>query len=302
MRREEQAPRVIILDDHNQGVKLLNSAGEARAARAGNYMITKITIALAAAILVIAGTWYALNIPTFNSLSEPDAGRWLRSSEVVLLVSAALLTLGLLGEWPDSDQWKKRLAYKVAKALVIIGVVGELLGDAGIFETSARLQVLQETAISKARDDLDKERQKTSARPWKKEQFDAIQEVRGKVEAVGVVVEKGCNECRFFANHITRALHEAGVELYGDENSLDGFQGTGIFVYLPVGADFETDPLMVALRKAELSPSVAHHSPELSKIRTDMPVIFVGEKFVPFFEFPFSPPGGGSWTIHPLRK
>jgi cytochrome c-type biogenesis protein CcmH/NrfG len=137
----------------------------------------KITIAIAAIILAMAAIWYALSILSFNSLSESEASWWLRVSEVVLLVFAALLTLGLIGEWPDSAAWKKRFIYKVAKSCVIIGVVGELLGDAGIFETSARLQVLQETAIKKANEDLEKERQKTSARPWTKEQFDGLRRI-----------------------------------------------------------------------------------------------------------------------------
>jgi hypothetical protein len=38
----------------------------------------------------------------------------------------------------------------LAKGAVILGVVGELLGDGGIFETSARLQVLEEKTISDA--------------------------------------------------------------------------------------------------------------------------------------------------------
>jgi hypothetical protein len=34
---------------------------------------------------------------------------------------------------------------------VVLGVVGELIGDAGIFETSARLSVLQNAAIDQAK-------------------------------------------------------------------------------------------------------------------------------------------------------
>ena len=78
----------------------------------------------------------------FFALSAVDAKWWLEASEIALLASAFVLTIGLVGEWPDSESWKKRKLYKLAKAGVIIGVIGELLGDAGIFETSARLQFL----------------------------------------------------------------------------------------------------------------------------------------------------------------
>jgi hypothetical protein len=110
--------------------------------------IIKIAIELAAIILAIAALWYAAEILSFSSLSEVDAKSWLKSSEWVLFGSAFLLAIGLAGEWPDSDSWKKRLIYKAAKCAVIIGVLGELLGDAGVFETSSRVQSLEEAEIS----------------------------------------------------------------------------------------------------------------------------------------------------------
>jgi len=86
-------------------------------------------------------------ILSLSSLSSDDAKLWLGISELALIVSAIVLVVGLLGEWPDSESWKNRTLYKLSKAAVILGVFGELLGDAGIFETSARLQVLEESAI-----------------------------------------------------------------------------------------------------------------------------------------------------------
>src|ERR1700723_3587988 len=82
---------------------------------------------IALIILAIAAIWYAFEILTFNSLPVSESKTWLGVSEALLIISAILLTLGLLGEWPDSETWKKRFIYKVAKACVIIGVVGELL-------------------------------------------------------------------------------------------------------------------------------------------------------------------------------
>jgi hypothetical protein len=109
----------------------------------------KIIIAIAAVTLAIAAMWYAFKIFSFNSLSESEAKWWLFASELILLISAFLLTLGLIGEWPDSEDWKKRFLYQAAKSAVVIGVLGELLGDAGIFETSRRLQALQDRATVK---------------------------------------------------------------------------------------------------------------------------------------------------------
>jgi hypothetical protein len=82
--------------------------------------------------------------------TESDAKHWLSLSELLLLGSAAVLVVGLLGEWSDSENWKKRVWYKLAKAAVVIGVVGELLGDAGIFDMSARLQVFSDVKLNEA--------------------------------------------------------------------------------------------------------------------------------------------------------
>jgi hypothetical protein len=84
-----------------------------------------------------------------SSLSEASAKSWLGASEILLLIASLVLVIGIIGEWPDSVSWKRSTLYKLAKAAVVIGVVGEMLGDAGIFETSARLESLREAENTK---------------------------------------------------------------------------------------------------------------------------------------------------------
>jgi hypothetical protein len=112
--------------------------------------IKKSAMEIAALILAIAAIWYAFKISTFSSLSEDEIKGWLHASELVLVFSAVLLAVGLVGEWQDSASWKKRLIYKASKSAVIIGVLGELLGDAGIFESSAHLQLLSDIKVEKS--------------------------------------------------------------------------------------------------------------------------------------------------------
>jgi len=82
------------------------------------------------------------------------ARSWLIASEILLLAATLVLVAGLLGELPESRTWKSR--NKVAKVAVVLGVVGELFGDAGIFETSARLQTLEGIAIGTANEQAGK--------------------------------------------------------------------------------------------------------------------------------------------------
>jgi hypothetical protein len=80
----------------------------------------------------------------------------------------------------------------------------------------ARLQLETAKANERAAElnaALEKEREKTSPRTWTKEQFDAVQAIRGKVTDVGILVQQNCLECVMFAGHLELALHQAGVHI-----------------------------------------------------------------------------------------
>jgi hypothetical protein len=109
--------------------------------------IPKSAIEIAAIILLTAAIWYAFEILVFSSLPESEIRDWLRVSEWVLFASAILLAIGLVGEWKESEEWKASLTYKAAKYLVLIGVVGELLGDGGVFKAGDRVTDLQDKKI-----------------------------------------------------------------------------------------------------------------------------------------------------------
>jgi hypothetical protein len=86
----------------------------------------------------------------FLSLSKSATSNWLKASEWMLLGFGLVLVVGIVGEikawmW---GRWKKRFEY-----MVLIGVMGELLADGGIFLFSSRLQAISDREVA----DLNKE-------------------------------------------------------------------------------------------------------------------------------------------------
>jgi hypothetical protein len=108
-------------------------------------------IAVAAAALLLAATWFVWKTIGISSSSEPEVTSWLKLSECILLASAVLLVGGALAEWLDLESGKKNLVYKSAKFAGIIGILGGLLGDSGVFSSDNRLQELEGRAINDAK-------------------------------------------------------------------------------------------------------------------------------------------------------
>lgn len=161
----------------------------------------KIIRAIAVITLLIVATLYARKIASFSSLSELDAKYWLDISDIALLVSAVLVTFGLFGEFSDSETWKKTGWYEAAKWVVIIGIVIELLGDAGVFQSGKRIQEVQDDKIS----ELEK-----ALRGREIDQAAFIKSLAGKSKApIDLVYLKENGEVFSLALQIQRALRNA---------------------------------------------------------------------------------------------
>jgi hypothetical protein len=81
------------------------------------------------------------------SLSKAATTTALNCSELSLLLFGIVLVIGLVGEY-KTDQHSRRM--KLCEMLVIIGVLGELLGDGGVFLFSNQLQVISDNEIREA--------------------------------------------------------------------------------------------------------------------------------------------------------
>ena len=164
-------------------------------------------IPIATIIFAIAAIWYCFKISSFNSLSAGDAKSWLRINEKLLIAVSFLLAVGILGEWPDSEKWKKTFWYKAAKMAVILGVFGEILGDAGIFESEGRLQVLQDAELGSA------VRQSTEARTTAGNALDSNKTLEGKVNAEKKNVEDAIQSLKYEEADAKDAITESKAAL-----------------------------------------------------------------------------------------
>ena len=81
-----------------------------------------------------------------TSLSKSATSAALHVSEIVLLLFGVVLVVGLIGEYAESERWKKWV--KLFEMMVIIGVAGELLADGGIFLFSRQLEAISEVEIA----------------------------------------------------------------------------------------------------------------------------------------------------------
>ncbi len=80
------------------------------------------------------------------SLSKSATNSALNWSELVLLIFGIVLVVGLVGEYKTLEPHSRRM--KFFEMLVILGVLGELLGDGGIFLFSHQLQVISDNEIA----------------------------------------------------------------------------------------------------------------------------------------------------------
>src|ERR1700685_1282214 len=71
--------------------------------------------------------------------------------DIALIISTAVVVIGLIGEYRKHGWWKRH--EHLAEMLVLYGVVAEMLAESGTFWYALRLQAIEEAAISKATTD-----------------------------------------------------------------------------------------------------------------------------------------------------
>jgi len=224
--------------------------------------------------------------------------------------STAVVLLGVIGELIAeltpvirSERSKKRLAV-ISTLAVIIGIAGELFTQHRLSAYNGELIALVNNDAAKANEraeeltkesaqlslDLAKEREKTSPRHLTKEQFNAIQRLRGKVQVVGVTWE-AATEPSVFAAQILTALQTAGISVNIYPAPL-GQVWTGIWVAQKDMSDIKDSPLLTALDNIEpVSISRSDKFFLIPGVPTDLPLIAIGERTLTFAEkYPYFGP------------
>lgn len=102
--------------------------------------------------LLGAAVWFITGSFSLGSSSEESARVWLTKSEWVLIVSLSLLVVAaIFGELLESEHWKNGYLYRLAKVALLVGVIGELLGDVGVFRSETILQEVEGRSIADAK-------------------------------------------------------------------------------------------------------------------------------------------------------
>ena len=208
---------------------------------------------------------------------------WLNALDVWLIIFGVLVAIGAVGgsvagflHWRRSGQLQAILEAE------------NLAQQNDIAQANARAPVAQ-ARTADLRIELEKEMENRLGRSLKKEEFDALQQLKGKITKVNIMKERSV-EAAIFADQIIVALTQAGLDVKVYFAPPD-YVWTGIMIWSPSP---ENDPLMDAFKKAGLLPGWGNiGSMVYPDVPHDAPLIEIGERFpelkAPYFGPPPSP-------------
>ena len=142
----------------------------------------------------------------------------------------------------------------------------------------------QQERAAKAERELLELKEHGTPRTLSKEQFDALQELRGKIKAINIAAETDA-ESQWLASQLVVALQAAGIEVRSYDRGAAVHSTAGIMLYdaymfeNPQGKPTAGEPLSSALKSAGLEPaSLLGRMPLDIGAPIDVPMIIVGGK------------------------
>jgi hypothetical protein len=156
--------------------------------------------------------------------------------------------------------------------------------------TANQMTAVLEKEAALLRLDLEKERAKTGPRLLTKEQWDILQQVKGKVAAVNITYVHDSIECGSFAAQIQTALMAAGVKVI-QTPAQAGFTWIGNMFAVNVNPGKpEDDPLVGPFIRVGLGGSVGEFLHSFFPLSPqDIPVVAIGERPLEYVTKPYFP-------------
>ena len=238
------------------------------------------------------------------TMSAADAESFSDVCIVIAVIGGILLIAGLIGEFPESENWKKSFLYKCAKAAVIIGVLGELLADTAIFKAAEREQQLTNESIESNLKVQKAMLDQLKPRDISKEQLATISSaLKGRIETIYLypLADPEASQYLYAIGEVLKA-GGADVKLMLPGRPEAGFPDKfnvsvsiiGVTAYETGGKHEIVDLLVKSFGQAGIA-IMGQWSDKLAGINdgkwvadagVQSPAIFVGLKPIPFSRFP----------------
>lgn len=207
-----------------------------------------------------------------------EAGGWLVIFGLVIEVVLALCL------HPD-EPWFEKWPLVIANLIIVAGVWLEIRFGGNVqAEAKARTAEAEQKAAeaNKLAEEERHARVKLEAqiapRALTKEQFDELQNLRGKVAAVNLTSSSDVESTRFCAQ-IAKSLFMAGIDVTTFPQRV-GLNWTDLYIVMPSPVDdFRNEPLFQAFRKAGFPVGCGDRTQmPLRDLPSNIPVIMVGER------------------------
>lgn len=210
-------------------------------------------------------------------------------------IALSAVVIGVIGE--SIKEFTPVLKYagyqgrigRLSTLLLIAGLAGEGITQPNTNATNARLVAFLNNQTVQLQADLEKERQKTSARVLTEDDWDSIQRLKGKISSVDIAVESGCIECRSLEAQLIFAFRSANIKLE-EYRAPPGVSWTG--VQIAETKMLPDDPLLNAFIKSPLfggGGQLQAGAMGILNVPLDKPLILVGEKYIGYARAPYFP-------------
>jgi hypothetical protein len=224
------------------------------------------------------------------SASDPELEESAALLEEASIFGGALVFVGVAVEvalliWPADNE---KLAGILASIFVAIGVGVEVLFGKMASRRQGILLQRSRDRLAAATNRVAELTERVAPRALTKEQFNALQALKGAVSSVNLMMDSD-PEVISFGMQILSALLKSEIKV-GRLTTPDGWAHHGIQIWLPAN-EFDlgdNHPLVAAFKKSGIGCEVVGALAAVSfDVPRDVPMVWVGERRIPFETAPY---------------